>query len=153
LDKEVQGKIDEGKKLTKGEKQAVKGYELLESELAKEPSRRRAETFQELHETILNEEDNGSLPDEDGAESTYSSESDQDENESSDSNDSELGEASPVDTETTKQDINSAAEEKEKYQKKDVTKAIGGGKANSYLLKRNLQLKAVQPKLWVNRIV
>mmetsp|Transcript_8994 Transcript_8994/g.13982 ORF Transcript_8994/g.13982 Transcript_8994/m.13982 type:complete len:886 (+) Transcript_8994:116-2773(+) len=124
LDEKVQRKLDNGKKLSKAEEQAVKGYEQLESELAKQPSQRYSETFQELHASILNLEDTVSLPDEEGAESMDSSdENDQDDNEFSDSDDSELEEASSIDTKTTKKGKKPASGEKKRKQKKETIDA------------------------------
>jgi len=53
LDEKIQAKIDTEKKLTAVEEQVVKGYNVLEIELSKDPSERQPESFRETHETVL----------------------------------------------------------------------------------------------------
>mmetsp|Transcript_17406 Transcript_17406/g.26425 ORF Transcript_17406/g.26425 Transcript_17406/m.26425 type:complete len:859 (+) Transcript_17406:232-2808(+) len=95
LSEKIKSKLEKGKKLTRTEEQAVRGYEQLEAELKKDPSERRSENFQEVHESVQNLEETVSLPDEDSIESMDFNES-EDDSALSDSDDSEDEGVTPV---------------------------------------------------------
>mmetsp|Transcript_19150 Transcript_19150/g.31755 ORF Transcript_19150/g.31755 Transcript_19150/m.31755 type:complete len:917 (-) Transcript_19150:990-3740(-) len=61
LPDKIKDKVNKGKKISKVEEQTIAGFECLEAELAKTPEERCPEAFRELHEDILNLEDEVSL--------------------------------------------------------------------------------------------
>lgn len=61
LPEKIKDKVEKGKKLTKVEEQIIAGFKCLEDVLKQKPEDRRGEEFEELHESLLNLDDNISL--------------------------------------------------------------------------------------------